>query len=380
MAITRQAEKLRGRLSSLAEALRAPDALPDGWILAEYEVEQGISLFLARGDRLLRVELEARDEARGCYATTERFNVYYSTVGRGDLDADEIHVMSTVLDIVRVEERHLAAASPSAESSSQTLVREIEVERVLVREGAGGYYINPYVGCLIGCPYCYAIHRADFSRALDGAPKAAWGRWLDVKVNAPDVLEREVRELPPGVVRMSPIVTDPYQPVEKTYRITRRCLEILASAGFTPIVLSRSDLVLRDLEVLVRAPSAALGVSVPSDSNEVLAAFEPRTSRVEERVNTLRRARAAGIRTFAAIQPLLPMDPDRLVDLLAPHVEAVRLGPMHERQRSLQIYDELGRNDARDPAWEKATAERLSRGFSEAGVLVNPRGPEWVFL
>jgi len=358
------------------------EARSDGWRIDEWEAEQGITLTLRSGARTLVVELEAADRARPCFATTRLFNVYYRRRGeeRRDLMADERDVLASLVAALREEEVGLVAVHPRAEPTDSVQVRELEVSRALVREGPGAYYLNPYVGCLLACPFCYAQHRADFSRSLEGLAPQPWGRWLDVKVNAPEVLAEEVRRLPPGLVRMSPIITDPYQPVERRYRVTRRCLEVLAGSAFTPVVLTRASSVLEDLDLLRRCRGAVVGVSVPTDDDAVRAAFEAATETIAQRIETLRALKQAGLRTFGVIQPMLPMLPEALAELLAPHVDAVRIGPLYEKPRVAKVLAAVGRRDFLDEAWERATYAALERALEARGVSVNPEGPAWSFL
>jgi len=351
-------------------------ALPPGWRLASQEVEQGIALGF-RGPRgRLVVELDALDPSRGCYARTARLNVYYSSVDRlrRDLDADERAVIDRVVEAVRAHEHELPAppAGPPPDPA-RVRVRELAADRALVPEGPGVYYLNPYVGCLLACPYCYAMHRADGSRALEGEPALPWGKWVDVKPGLPAVLARELAVRAPGVVRMSPIVTDPYQPIERRYRVTRGCLDAMAGTGFVPMVLTRSTSVLDDLDRLRAFPRALVGMSVPTDDDAVRAAFEPRTEPVGARLEALRALHGAGLRTFAVIQPMLPMDPAALVEALAPWVHAVRIAPMYEKGRSASIYREIGREEAATEAWELRTFEALREGFRARSVPVTTR-------
>lgn len=351
-------------------------ALPPGWRLASQEVEQGIALGF-RGPRgRLVVELDTLDPSRGCYARTARLNVYYSSVDRlrRDLDADERAVIDRVVEAVRAHEHELPAppAGPPPDPA-RVRVRELAADRALVPEGPGVYYLNPYVGCLLACPYCYAMHRADGSRALEGEPALPWGKWVDVKPDLPAVLARELAARAPGVVRMSPIVTDPYQPIERRYRVTRGCLDAMAGTGFVPMVLTRSTSVLDDLDRLRAFPRALVGMSVPTDDDAVRAAFEPRTEPVGARLEALRALHSAGLRTFAVIQPMLPMDPAALVEALAPWVHAVRIAPMYEKGRSASIYREIGREEAATEAWELRTFEALREGFRARSVPVTTR-------
>jgi DNA repair photolyase len=253
-------------------------------------------------------------------------------------------------------------------------VRELTVDRVLMTEAPRTYYVNPYAGCLLACTYCYAIGRTAFSRALEGARAAPWGRWLDVKVNAPEVLARELREHLPGSVRLSPIVTDPYQAVERRYRITRGCLEALRDSAFLTVLLTRSTRVLDDLPTMDRV---LVGLSIPTDDDAVRQAFEPRTEPIPARLRALSALREAGVRTFAVVHPMLPMDPEALASALGPRVEAVRLGPMAEIERVREIYVDLGREDALAPAWALDTAARLTAALARHGVPVNPDMAPW---
>lgn len=365
----------RAERTQLAETFRrwlAGMTLPPGWQLASLEAEQGIALGFRGPKGRLLVELDVRDETRGCYGHTERLNVYYSRVDRlrRDLDAEEHTIMRAVLQRVAAHEHELPPATAAEVDPQRVHVRELTVDHALVTEGPGVSYVNPYVGCLLACPYCYAMHRADASRLLSGDPVVPWGKWLDVKVNLPEVLASELPRHEPGVVRMSPIVTDPYQPIERRYRITRRCLDVLAGTGFVPMILTRSAVVLDDLERLAAFPRALVGLSIPTDDDAMRAVFEPKTPSIDERLAALRALHTAGIATFVVIQPMLPMDPARLVEAVAPFVHAVRIAPMYEKPRSAPLYRAVGREDAATDAWERATFEELRVAFEARGLPV----------
>jgi DNA repair photolyase len=383
MAIARATESLRARLGELLAPVRDGSGLPPGWRLDDWDVEQGITLKLSAGDRALNVELEAADPTRPCFATTALFNVYYTASApdrnRHELAPDARRALEQVVELLRAREGSLPI-DELGQAPPKVQIRELQIDRALVREGEAAYYLNPYVGCMLACPFCYAMHRADFSRTLEGLPHSAWGRWVDVKINAPEIVAREVLALPPGTVRMSPIITDPYQPLERKYRISRGCLEAMAGTQFTPVVLTRSSLVLEDLELLQRCHRATVGMSVPTNDDAVRSSFEPGTEAIEARIETLAALRQAGLRTFGIIQPMLPMDPDRLVELLAPHVSAIAIGPLFEKPRVSKVFAQLGRTEMLDEPWERRTFERLQEGFAARGIPVNPQTPEWAFL
>ena len=372
-------ERTRREVDDRVRELLAPllDARPSPlqWRLVGWDAEQGISLTLERGDRVLLIELEARDDERDCHARTARFNVCARLAFReGEpLGDGERRAVEQLVAMVRSREGRLPEP-PRAAAASGSEVREIEVDRLLIPEGNGHYYLNPYVGCMIGCAFCYAAERVDLSRGLEGLAPRPWGRFVDVKINAADVLRREVRAHRPGIVRISPIITDPYQPLERRYAITRQCLEVLRDGGFTPVILTRAALVLRDLDLLASFPVAAVGFSVPTDDDRVRAQFEPGADPIAARIDALARCHAAGLRTFAAIQPALPMDPARLVAQIAPLVRAVRIDRMYALPRALPLYEAAGCPEAATPEFFAATASVLREGFAARGVTLD--GPD----
>jgi DNA repair photolyase len=349
-------------------------AQPPGsrWRVVSHDTEQGLCISLACGARVLLVEFEPRDESRPCFARTRRFNVSVRPrFDDGDLDDAERRLVMGVVGVVGAREGALPVIAPRPEPVRGSAVRAVRASRVLVPEGRGQYYLNPYAGCMIGCPYCYVDERADLSRALEGVARHAWGRWVDVKVDAPEVLRREVRDLPPGPVRMSPILTDPYQPLERTYRVTRGCLEVLLEAGFSPVILTRGARVVEDLDLLARFSRAAVGLSVPTDDDSVRARFEPGADPVDARLDALARLHGAGLRTFLAVQPMLPMDPARLVARTAPHVHTVRIDRMHGVEGLRGLYESAGCVEAMEDAFFARTEAALRAGFAAHGVRVD---------
>jgi DNA repair photolyase len=174
----------------------------------------------------------------------------------------------------------------------------------MVYGSATGYTANIYKGCTHGCKYCYAPSLTHDERA--------WGSYVDAKVNAATVLERELRGLRKDEVFLSS-ASDPYQPVEARYRLTRQCLEVLLRRGFPVSVLTRSPLVLRDLDLLRRFEWARVGMSI---TTVPVKKFEPGVPPLERRIETLRRLGASGIKTWVSLAPVIPgllmVDLDRL--------------------------------------------------------------------
>ena len=132
------------------------------------------------------------------------------------------------------------------------IVREITAKSVLSKSQVYDYVVNPYVGCSHSCRYCYAAFMKRFT-----GHREKWGEFVDIKINAPELLAGEIRKKRPGRVWVSG-VCDPYQAAEKKYRLTRRCLEVLLENQWPVTIQTKSSLVLRDIEELSNEEVAAL--------------------------------------------------------------------------------------------------------------------------
>jgi DNA repair photolyase len=342
------------------------------WKLVSWDAEQGICLTFQRADSHILIEMEERNDESDCYARTKKFNVCARRQFevQKEMTADDRHMVDAVVELVdQREERLDVFERPTA--SRKRAVREILVDRVLIPEGRGQYYINPYVGCMIGCPFCYVIDRADLSRKLEGLPYLPWGHYVDVKLNAPEVLKREVTEYPPGVVRLSPILTDPYQSIESSYRITRKCLEVLLEAGFSPVVLTRAARIIEDLDLLKRFSKALVGFSIPTNDDKYRQIFEPGADPIDDRIQALEACCSAGLNTVAFIQPMLPMNVEVLVQRVAPLVRAVRIDRMYCMNRVRNLYEEHDLAEAATDAFFEETSKRLRKSFEAHGVNID---------
>jgi DNA repair photolyase len=161
--------------------------------------------------------------------------------------------------------------------------------------------LNPYVGCQHGCVYCYAI----FMKRFTGHSEE-WGQFVDVRVNAAEVLAAQMARAQAGSILVGS-VTDAYQAVERKYGITRRCLQALAPhAGFPTTVLTKSDLVLRDLDILCEMRDVEVAFTLTTLDDAVRRVFEPGASPVRRRLDALAQLHSAGLRTWAFFGPVLP--------------------------------------------------------------------------
>jgi DNA repair photolyase len=180
------------------------------------------------------------------------------------------------------------------------IVDEVYAKTILSKSKVFDYTINPYIGCEHGCTYCYARFMKRFTDH-----KEEWGTFVDVKVNATSLLQREIKRKRPGVVWISG-VCDPYQPLEKEYELTKRCLEILLEHGWPVTVQTKSPLVLREMESLRKFVEVEVGLTITTADENIRKIFEPNSPPVEQRIETLEKLHSAGVKTFAMIAPLLP--------------------------------------------------------------------------
>jgi DNA repair photolyase len=184
------------------------------------------------------------------------------------------------------------------------IIGEIQCKSILTKSGIEGvdYAINPYVGCAHGCTYCYAVFMKRFTGHKD-----EWGSFVDVKVNAPQVLSRQLTRARPGNITFG-TVTDAYQPLERAYELTRACLEVLVRLGqaFSVSILTKSDLVLRDLDLISQLRDPEVAFTITTLDEEIRRRFEPHASSISARLEALARLHEAGIPTWAFCGPVLP--------------------------------------------------------------------------
>jgi DNA repair photolyase len=172
------------------------------------------------------------------------------------------------------------------------------------------YQIDPYIGCEHLCFYCYALIQAETD----------WSKEILFHEDLIGRLESELSGISPQTIYMG-WQTDPYQPCEAKKRQTRGVLELLLEKGFSASILTKSDLVLRDLDLLTDMKHANVSVSVAFNNDEVRKLFESKTIDTVKRVYALKKLKAAGVSTSALICPVIPYitDVKPLIDMLASH-------------------------------------------------------------
>jgi DNA repair photolyase len=187
-----------------------------------------------------------------------------------------------------------------------------------------GWSLNPYTGCVHRCTFCYV--RA-FELRADRPADDRYGRSIRVKINVAAVLARELaRPSWRGEQVVIGAATDPYQPAEGRYRLTRACLETLARAANPFSLITRGPLIVRDVDVLAEAARRApvtVTFSVPTLDREVWRRTEPGTAPPQQRLRALTTLVGAGIETNVGMAPILPGLSDR-PEQLADVVRAAR--------------------------------------------------------
>ncbi|MFN2469458.1 MAG: radical SAM protein [Gaiellaceae bacterium] len=233
--------------------------------------------------------------------------------------------------------------------------------------------LNPYMGCAHRCTFCYV--RA-FERRAERPSDDRYGRSIRVKVNVADVLRRELgRRSWRGEAIAIGAATDPYQPAEGRYRLTRACLEVLAAAENPFSIITRGPLIVRDVDILqeaARVADVSVNFSVPTLDEQVWRTTEPDTAPPHQRLRALKRLVDAGIKAGVGMAPILPGLSDR-PEQLAEVVKAARqAGAVHVWANLLYLRpgtrEHFLEHLARDWPEELARYERL---YARAAYLPN---------
>ena len=240
------------------------------------------------------------------------------------------------------------------------ILKETRPKTILSNSKIYPYVINPYTGCQHNCSYCYARFMKRFSGHLE-----PWGQFVDVKVNAPDLLKREITRKKPDRVWISG-VCDPYQPLEAKYELTRQCLEILAENNWPVTIQTRSPLVLRDVEILKKGQDFEVGFSITTADDAIRRLFEPNAPPIQTRLRALAELHQAGLKTFVMIAPMLPGAED-LPEILAGKVEQVVVDRLNYHYGDW-VYRKYGLVDKMSDEFFDRTERILSAGFARLGI------------
>jgi DNA repair photolyase len=190
-------------------------------------------------------------------------------------------------------------------------VNEIKAKTILTKTRLPGcdYVVNPYNGCQFACMYCYAAQIARWQH-----PGEEWGSFLDIKINSPELLKRDLEKLEKkyqsrnfGTIWFSS-VTDPYTGLEAKYQLTRKCLQVLVDFEYqgTVSLQSKSPLITRDIDLLKKLKDVSVGFTVTTLDDKVSRFLEVEAPPVSARIEAIKVLANNNIHTYAFIGPLLP--------------------------------------------------------------------------
>lgn len=261
------------------------------------------------------------------------------------------------------------------------IVKEIRTKSALTPSRIEGidFAVNPYRGCAHGCRYCYA----DFMRRFSGHSEP-WGSFVDVKINIAKILAIELNRasqkisipslfaskndkgLPLREKKLVSLstVTDPYQPVEQKYQLTRRCLDTLLRHEIPVTILTKSPLICRDIDLIKQFQQIEVGVTITTDREDIRRIFEPNAPSIGARIETLKKLHKAGIKTYVFIGPILPMDPYRLAGQIKDFIDFYLIDPMNYVAKSGNIYYQHHLEYALQPNYVAECQSALQRVFS----------------
>lgn len=260
-----------------------------------------------------------------------------------------------------------------------------------IREAGFTHSLTPARNCTYGCSYCYVPTMGIYG-GLKPEDWKRWGQFTTFKANAPLLLRKQLRST--QIIYCSPLV-DPYQPAEKG---DPHMPALLAAVSEAPprvfVIQTRSPLILRDLAILVelaRRTRLRISFSITTNRDDVRRRYEPRCEPNDQRLAAVRKLRAAGIEVYATLAPLLPCDPERLVQEALEttgrrvigdplHVRGVKPRGATTRHVALQIAERHGETEWFDPAFQKSVVHTMKRVARAANLdfATGPEGFQWL--
>jgi DNA repair photolyase len=180
------------------------------------------------------------------------------------------------------------------------IINEIKCKTALSKSLLPGinYSLNPYKGCQHKCAYCYVPNVLGISRKN-------WGSFIDAKVNIPKILEGELKKKKSGIVGISTI-TDPYQPIERKYELSRICLQKILPYDFPICIQTKSDLILRDIDIIKDFSKAEVILSIGTLDENDRKLLEPYSTSIINRLKVLRKFSESDIDTSVFFGPIYP--------------------------------------------------------------------------
>ena len=287
----------------------------------------------------------------------------------------------------------LGAATIGFVASSWFHVREQPARSILSRtsgfiaEAGFTHSLTPARNCTFGCTYCY-VPTMRLQGGLQPEDWRRWGQFTTFKTNAAELV---VGENDAKSIYCSPVV-DPYQPAEAERELMRELLTALIAAPprvFT--VQTRGPLVTRDIDLLTKLPDARVSFSLTTNRDEVRRWYEPHCAPLEERLAAMRTLRAAGLRVFATLAPILPCDPEVLADAALEatgenivgdpfHVREVKRHGATTRAQAERVSAAHGFEAWHEPDFQRDVVKRIGERVQAAGrqFAIGPDAFRWL--
>jgi len=180
---------------------------------------------------------------------------------------------------------------------------KIRVKNIFTKTKLPGcdFVINQYVGCGHSCLYCYSNAICKWLMRMEKKKvPGKWGNWVIAKINAPELVKGKKIK---GSVWMSSI-SDPYQPIERKLKLTRKILENM-DKNINLAIQTKSNLILRDIDLFKKFKKIEIGLTINGFEGEIKKLFEPNSSIHKERLKTLKISKKNGIKTYAFISPII---------------------------------------------------------------------------
>lgn len=187
-------------------------------------------------------------------------------------------------------------------NDSLACINEMSCEKLLSPTSIeiADYVINPYRGCVYGCIYCYARKNKAFLKQ-----QKKWGTFVDVKTNALEVLDQEMKKINPTRVLIGSI-TESYQPAENRYRLTRGVIKKLSDKNIPVTILTKSNLIVRDIDLLSKVADNKICFTINTLDEGDKLVFEPFSSSIKARIKAVRELNEKGINAYVHIGPVFP--------------------------------------------------------------------------
>ncbi len=181
-------------------------------------------------------------------------------------------------------------------------LKEIKASSIITKSNLpdADYVINPYVGCMHACVYCYANFMKRFTGHME-----PWGEFVDAKINAPDLIPEKTSKYKGKSIFLSS-VTDPYLSFERKYELTRKILKKLVPLEPNLGIQTKSALIVRDIDLLRQFKNCEVGLTITTTDDNIRKEVEPYASSIPNRIGALKELNEAGIKTYVFVGPIFP--------------------------------------------------------------------------